>query len=131
MSGRVQRWRNEHIRELLRERAVPMPSGCLVWTGAANGLYGTICYNGKRVPVHRLVWELEHGPIPPGLVIDHVRARGCVYKRCINIEHLEMVTRAENSRRASGPWPRYTLEKSPSAGAAAGIDLDANGPHTG
>ena len=107
--GDVQRWHNEHVRERLHARAELMPSGCLVWTGAANGLYGVMSYKGRLTPVHRLAWEAEHGPIPPGLVIDHVRARGCIYKKCINVEHLEMVTRAENSRRASGPWPRYFI----------------------
>lgn len=90
MTGPVQRLYNERIRERLLERSELMPSGCLVWTGASGGnaVYGAISYKGKWTAVHRLAWELEHGPIPPGLVIDHVRARGCIFKRCINVEHL-------------------------------------------
>lgn len=101
MSGPVQAWYNEHIRERLLERTELMPSGCLAWTGMTRGGYGYISYKGTLHRVHRLIWELEHEPIPAGLTIDHVRARGCTYKTCINIDHLELVTRAENSRRAA------------------------------
>lgn len=45
--------------------------------------------------IHRLVWEYYHGPIPEGLEIDHL----CFRRDCINIEHLEAVTHAENVRR--------------------------------
>jgi hypothetical protein len=107
MTGDVQRWYNEHIRERLLERTELMPSGCLAWTGATVNGYGCISYKGARHWVHRLIWELEHGPIPGALTIDHVRARGCIHTLCINIDHLEVVTRAENSRRgALWRWQR-------------------------
>ncbi|QNJ56915.1 HNH endonuclease [Mycobacterium phage Reindeer] len=39
------------------------------------------------------------GPIPDGYEIDHVFARGCVHRDCIEPTHLEAVTRQENMAR--------------------------------
>lgn len=107
----VQRTRFASIRERLHAEVTLMPSGCLVWRAApdgADGSYGYTYYKGKRVVVHRLAWEAEHGPISGGLTIDHVRGRGCIYKRCINLDHLELVSRSENSRR--GALHRWDLQ---------------------
>jgi hypothetical protein len=46
---------------------------------------------------HRLAYEEAYGPIPAGLHIDHL----CRVRNCINPEHLEAVTQAENNRRAA------------------------------
>ena len=45
--------------------------------------------------IHRKVWEEARGPIPEGMTIDHL----CMQKTCINPDHMEVVTRSENSRR--------------------------------
>ena len=44
---------------------------------------------------HRVAWEDARGPIPDGLTIDHL----CRVRNCVNVEHLELVTIAENNRR--------------------------------
>lgn len=79
---------------------------CLVWTGtvgnAGYGLISTGGRQGKTVLVHRLAYELWVGPIPEGLTIDHVRARGCRSKLCCEPAHLEPVTLLENIRRGPG-----------------------------
>ncbi|WP_425393594.1 HNH endonuclease signature motif containing protein [Agromyces subbeticus] len=54
---------------------------------------------GRRVRVHRWVYELANGPIAHGDVIDHVQARGCGSTLCCNPAHLESVSVAENTRR--------------------------------
>lgn len=60
----------------------------------------TFTYRGKtRVRAHRQAYEDAYGPIPDGLEIDHV----CRNPSCINPEHLEAVTHAENMRRM-GPY---------------------------
>lgn len=46
--------------------------------------------------VHRIVWRELVGPIPAGLVLDHVRARGCRWNACCFPGHLEPVTNREN-----------------------------------
>ena len=70
---------------------------CWEWTGAhwTDG-YGCFRLANKRlVPAHRIVYELEIGPIAPGLVLDHI----CGNKSCVNPAHLEPVTHGENMRR--------------------------------
>jgi hypothetical protein len=46
---------------------------------------------------HRWTWEQRNGPIPPGMHLDHL----CKQPGCVNPDHLEIVTPAENARRAS------------------------------
>ncbi|MEW1705993.1 HNH endonuclease signature motif containing protein [Microbacterium sp. NPDC089190] len=46
---------------------------------------------------HRKAWEQANGrPVPAGLTIDHL----CFQTACVNPDHLEPVTQAENNRRA-------------------------------
>lgn len=71
------------------------PGGCWLWTAAQDGRgYGV--FEG---PAHRFAYKLLVGPIPAGLHIDHVYDRGCRHKNCVNPDHLEAVTQAENNRR--------------------------------
>lgn len=61
--------------------------------------------------MHRLAYLLAYGPIPPGLVLDHLchnestcNGNGsCPHRRCINPDHLEAVTVEENIRRGRSP----------------------------
>lgn len=46
--------------------------------------------------LHREVYMMLVGPIEPGLVIDHVRARGCIWNACIWPVHLQPVTHRVN-----------------------------------
>lgn len=72
--------------------------GCLEWTGKITSTgYGALRLNGKQWGAHRLSWEMAAGPIPPGLQIDHL----CFNPRCVLPEHLEPVTPAVNSQRAT------------------------------
>jgi hypothetical protein len=87
---------------------------CQVWTGARNNKgYGSMRLSTHKTSlVHRFIYEQIVGPIPAGLTIDHL----CRNKLCVNVEHLEVVTRSENSLRQ---WRDRAAE----ARAAKGITL--------
>lgn len=71
-------------------------SSCIVWVGATNTVgYGVVQIDGERHLAHRVAYEAAYGPIPQGLVIDHL----CRVRNCVKPEHLEAVTTAENLRR--------------------------------
>lgn len=72
--------------------------GCWLWAGkvGARG-YAVVHFNGKQRLAHRVYWEFVNGPIPDGLVIDHL----CSNRSCVNPAHMELVLRAENNRRSS------------------------------
>lgn len=67
---------------------------CWPWTGLhTRGDYAHFTVGGKRVSAHRWAYERFVGPIPEGLSLDHVAAKGCVRHDCTNfISHLEPVT---------------------------------------
>lgn len=95
---------------------------CWPWTGyiAPNG-YGTFgAHTTKTRLPHRIAYQFLIGPIPEGLVLDHLcHTRdpqctdndACPHRRCCNPAHLEPVTRRENVRRGrSGDYWGYTPE---------------------
>lgn len=85
------------VRSPLTENAV-QDGNCLRYLGSHDkDGYGK--YSGR--PAHRVVYEAEVGPIPEGMTLDHVFERGCRFRDCIAIAHLEPVTQAENKRRAA------------------------------
>lgn len=65
---------------------------CWTWTAAASGGYGRTYKDGRMVLAHRVSYELANGPIPDGLVIDHL----CRNRRCVNPAHMEVVTHSVN-----------------------------------
>lgn len=72
---------------------------CLLWTGSVHGQgYGWVSWENRGWLTHRLFWTLLVGPIPEGMTLDHVKER-CHSKLCVKIDHLEVVTRGENTSR--------------------------------
>ena len=77
------------------------PDGCWLWTGYIGthgyGMISTTKAAGRRPDVaHRISYELYVGPIPDGLVIDHL----CRVRACVNPAHLEAVTQQTNFLRS-------------------------------
>ncbi len=67
---------------------------CWNWGGAVrDDGYGHMFFFKKLQMAHRIMYLLETGSMPPvGLVIDHL----CRNRKCVNPEHLEVVTIGEN-----------------------------------
>ena len=83
----------------------PATDGCWVWTGGkSNNGYGRFTVgSSSRVYAHRFAYEDQVGPIPDGLVIDHL----CRNRACVNPAHLEAVTNRINTVRGeAGDWQR-------------------------
>ena len=86
-------------------------SDCWRWTGARNPKgYGSVANGeGGSKLAHRASYELLVGPIPEGLTIDHL----CLNTSCVNPEHMEPVTRSENSARKATYPRRYWVATEP------------------
>lgn len=70
---------------------------CRLWTASRTKKgYGRFNVQGKLIPAVRVAWELLIGEFPKELVPDHL----CRNPPCVNVgNHIEPVTRKENSRR--------------------------------
>lgn len=82
---------------------------CWLWTASKRNGYGQLGLwkEGRVEYAHRIAYELLVGPIPDGLVIDHL----CRVRHCVNPAHMELVTRGENVRRGEGQGGRFYKPK--------------------
>lgn len=93
------------LRERFESYVMPEPnSGCWLWIGPLNGKgYGRLWLAGnwrkRTMGAHRYSYLMARGPIPEGLVLDHL----CRVPCCVNPDHLEPVTIRENAIRGVGP----------------------------
>lgn len=82
-------------------RHVQKTEKCWLWTAQVSWRgYGRFrVLDGPRgtMMAHRFSYQLLIGPIPRGLTLDHL----CREKRCVNPEHLEVVTLRENILRGN------------------------------
>ncbi len=85
--------------------------GCIEWSGytikTGSGRYGKISVGGRSMMVHRLAYQRTRGPIPDGLVIDHL----CRNTVCCNPLHLEAVTHRTNILRGEGHTARNARKR--------------------
>lgn len=93
---RTERYLHRTPAERLASSYVRDASGCWLWTGSLTSSgYGHFSIRNLYYQAHKLLYILHVGPIPDGLQIDHL----CRTRRCVNPDHLEVVTQAENCQR--------------------------------
>lgn len=111
-NAHYQRWRRTGDPTLVRQvqhhgltaderfwRWVERGEGCWLWLASTDTKgYGLFGAEGKLSKAHRYAYELLVGPIPEGLVLDHL----CRVRHCVNPDHLEPVTTYENILRGEG-----------------------------
>ena len=85
------------IETILDRHVIEDPnSGCWIWTGGLRrGGYGQATINCRGVIAHRLFYEQLVAPIPDGLVSHHI----CGVRRCVNPQHIEILSHAEHKSR--------------------------------
>lgn len=73
---------------------------CWEWTGyVAKHGYGKVVRGSVEFYTHRVAYEMEVGPIPDDLVIDHL----CRNTICVRPSHLEAVPSGINVLRGESP----------------------------
>lgn len=80
-----------------------------------NGYARATIAPGRRALAHRVAYERVNGPIPPGLVLDHLchtfdpdceGGDPCLHRGCVEPTHLQAVPQATNVQR--GGYSRKT-----------------------
>lgn len=96
------------------DQAGPVPAhrpdlgSCWLWTASRRKQgYGDLRFQDVGLLAHRVAYELVIGPIPDGLVLDHLCHNDsdcpggptCPHRACVNPSHLEPVTNETNIAR--------------------------------
>lgn len=101
--GLVARWGSTEIPTAVAQRALECwdadENGCWIskYSVASHG-YAQIGWrvDGKcyATTAHRAAWVHRNGQIPQGMTVDH----RCHTRRCVNPDHLRLLTNEENAR---------------------------------
>lgn len=85
------------------ESKVNRSGECHRWTGNhIKGGYGTTSYQGVTQTAHRVALKIAGIEVPDEMSVDHVKEKGCLYRDCVRLDHLEIVTHRENVLRSDG-----------------------------
>lgn len=92
------RFINHHNNIMKRKGYVVGEGGCWIYQGHIDkrGYTGSVFFNGRRMTAYKAHYEEKHGQVPEGKELDHL----CRNRKCVNPDHLEVVTSRENIRRS-------------------------------
>lgn len=79
-----------YMADLRLRYLVDSETGCWVWN-ATKDRHGYGRYRGRMA--HRVIWEIERGAVPYGLLLDHT----CRNRLCVNPSHLRPVDHKTNA----------------------------------
>jgi hypothetical protein len=106
---------------IARHIEIDAETGCWLWQASlTNNGYGRVRVDKCEWKAHRYSFAVHRGPIPEGLDLDHL----CRVRNCVNPDHLEPVTRAENLRR--GHFPNSAKVECPQGHPYSGENLRMN-----
>jgi hypothetical protein len=89
----------EDLTRLVRTKTIECECGCWYWTGATTTKgYPKFELRGKTLLVYRYAYDRLIGEVPDDMTLDHMN---CTSHRCIRPDHMQIVTRSENSERAN------------------------------
>jgi hypothetical protein len=93
---RIGRWGKTTLKTRLFEKVLIDPSTeCWIWAASTWKGYGRINVDQRPEGAHVAMYRVYGGVISDGLTLDHL----CRNTLCVNPEHLEPTTRAENTLR--------------------------------
>ncbi len=89
--------RSDHVARFASKYERREDRECWPWLGRKDrDGYGLFWLDGKQRRAHRVAYEAVNGQIVGDLTVDH----RCANAGCVNPGHMELVTLAENTRRA-------------------------------
>ncbi len=94
--------RDTLLRKIVKRVTIDHDTGCWLWQGPTSGKsgrgkgYPRMDVNGGTMAVHRVMWIIENGPLPPRKQLDHA----CRNRLCVRPaeDHNRMVTHKQNQR---------------------------------
>lgn len=103
-----------NIKERFKEKyKINKVTGCWEWIAALDGHgYGVINFNNSAHKAYRIAYKIFIGDIPTNMQLDHdchnkdttcLGGNSCIHRRCVNPDHLKVVTQRINLLNGKGP----------------------------